>query len=104
MKKEYRKALIGAVLFVLLGLMFLIKLKGRSSGADPETDFMADDPLNRRRKNRFSFMCPVRSETRACTGFLWAAGSMKHWMPPEDSHKRRKKASLISRNRFQTVK
>ena len=29
MKKEYRKALIGAVLFVLLGLMFLIKLKGR---------------------------------------------------------------------------
>ena len=46
MKKEYRKALIGAVLFVLLGLMFLIKLKGRSSGADPETDFMADDRLS----------------------------------------------------------
>ena len=46
MKKEYRKALIGAVLFVLLGLMFLIKLKGRISGADPETDFMADDRLS----------------------------------------------------------
>ncbi len=46
MKKEYRKALIGAVLFVLLGLMFLIKLKGRSSGADPEMDFMADDRLS----------------------------------------------------------